>query len=391
MRICILSSTFPPQANGKLCGIGDYTFHLSQHLASLHFEIDIITTTTYIGSEQVDSTLRVLPVIDEWSFPGLKKIKDLWRNNLYDALSWQYQPGIYGGKWSIYNSMLAWLARQNGRLVTTFHTLSNPSPISPTRFNALLIAILSQQIIITNERHRQELFNLYPPAKNKHHLIPVGSNILPSIKSWQTRHATCKRVRQKLGIGPKQTLISNFGLIYPDKNLESLVCAVGKLKFAGYPVKLLLIGQVRPRSAAYLAEIKKLVQEQGIENHVIWVHDCPADKVSDYLFASDIYAVPYKDGLTTRRTSALAGMAHGLPVVSTIGPATSEIFTREKGVILVPPNDDDALVESLIDLVTFPEKRRALGEASRRLSKQFSWESVAKQMACVFNEKVGTP
>ena len=384
MKICILSSTFPPQANGKMCGIGDYTYHLAQNLAPYHFEIDILTTTTYVGPKQINSSLRVLPLIDKWQMTTLKILRNVWHNNAYDLLSWQYQPAIYGSKWSLYNSTLAWLAQRYSRLITTFHTLTYPSPFSPTRLNALAISALSHQIIVTNQKHRQELLTLYPAAKNKHHLIPVGSNILPSQESWQKRDDIYTQVREKLGIAPSQILISNFGLIYPDKNLETLVRTVGKLHASGYPTHLLLMGQVRQSSRTYLAEIKTLVQQEGLESHVTWVHDCPVDEVSDYLFASDIYAVPYKDGLTTRRTSALAGMAHGLPTVATRGPATPDIFVTEENVVLTPLDNENAFFQALLNLVTSSEKRHMLGKAARVLSMQFSWEFIAGQMANVF-------
>lgn len=386
MRLCIISSTFPPQAAGKRCGIGDYTAHLAQHLAPHNFEIDVLTSTSYVGPEQPAPSTRVLPLIDKWQITTLKKVRDLWRHNAYDWISWQYQPAIYGVKWSLYNSLLAWLARRYGRLVTTFHTLTYPSPLSPTRLNAFAISALSHQIIVTNEKHRQELLRLYPKAQNKQRLIPVGSNILPDHEKWQNRHAIYTQMRQKLGIAPHQMLISNFGLIYPDKNLEALVQAVGQLHAAGHPAHLLLIGQVRPSSQPYLAEIKSLAQQAGLENHVIWVHDCPADEVSDYLFASDIYAVPYKDGLTTRRTSALAGMAHGLPTLSTKGPATPDIFIAGQNLLLTPLEDEAALCQALLDLATSSEKRHRLGNAARVLSMQFSWEFIARQFANVLME-----
>jgi polysaccharide biosynthesis protein PslF len=386
MRLCIISSTFPPQAAGKRCGIGDYTAHLAQHLAPHNFEIDVLTSASYVGPEQPAPSTRVLPHIDRWQITTLKKVRGLWRHNAYDWISWQYQPAIYGGKWSFYNSMLAWLAQRSSRLITTFHTLTYPSPLSPTRLNAFAISALSHQIVVTNEKHRQELLRLYPKAKSKHHLIPVGSNILPDHEKWQNRDAIYTQIRQKLGIAPRQLLISNFGLIYPDKNLEALVHAVGQLHTSGHSVHLLLIGQVRPSSQPYLAKIKNLVQQAGLENDVTWVHDCPVDEVSDYLFASDIYAVPYKDGLTTRRGSALAGMAHGLPTVSTKGPATPDIFVGGENILLTPLEDETAFFQALLDLVTSSEKRHRLGNAARGLSVQFSWEFIARQFAQVLME-----
>lgn len=385
MKICIISSTFPPQANGRMCGIGDYTYNLAQHLISFGFKIDILTSTDYVGEMVLSPSLHILPLIENWNYRSWGQIRTLFKENKYETVCLQYQPGIYGSKWSLYNASLPLCCWRNGRFVTIFHTLYYPSPFSPTRINAFFIAAASHQIIVTNEKHRKELLRLYPKAKNKHHLIPVSSNIIPSDDRWHNRHNIRAHTRKKLGVSDDQILISNFGLVYPEKCLEILIGAAKKLHDADCMVHVLFIGQVPQVSDRYYVELKQLIQENDLENHVTWIHDCPVNEVSEYLLASDIYAIPYKDGLTTRRTSAFAGMSHGLPTVSTFGEGTPKIFVPEENVVLVLPNDVDILFRALLDLVKFPEKREYLGNAARELSSNFSWKSITQQVANVFD------
>lgn len=89
------------------------------------------------------------------------------------------------------------------------------------------------------------------------------------------------------------------------------------------------------------------------------------EALSRHLAACDLLVQPYPDGVSTRRTSVMAGLAHGLPVVTTEG-ALSEPFWRESGaVVLVPAGDVAGLTRSVCDLLGDAAGREALGEKAR--------------------------
>src|SRR5262249_30581407 len=61
--------------------------------------------------------------------------------------------------------------------------------------------------------------------------------------------------------------------------------------------------------------------------------------VSAALRACDVLVQPYPDGITTRRTSAMAGLQHGVPTVTTTGALTEPIWAASEAVALIPVDD----------------------------------------------------
>jgi len=91
------------------------------------------------------------------------------------------------------------------------------------------------------------------------------------------------------------------------------------------------------------------------------------EDLSRHLSACDLLIQPYVDGVSTRRSSFMAGLAHGRPILTTTGPATESLWAGSEAVALVPVGDPRAFVESL-DALSKDENRRAhMGDAARKL------------------------
>ena len=81
------------------------------------------------------------------------------------------------------------------------------------------------------------------------------------------------------------------------------------------------------------------------------------------------------------------GMACGLPAIAVDahGPATI-VDDGETG-WLVPPDDEDALCEALVELVTDDEERRRRGEAGYAAAREhYSWPALIERLATVYDE-----
>ena len=92
----------------------------------------------------------------------------------------------------------------------------------------------------------------------------------------------------------------------------------------------------------------------------------PAPAFAEYLRACDLMIQPYPDGASGRRSSVMAALANGVPVVTTIG-ALSEPVWAEGAVAAAPAGDPDRLTRLVLDLLDRPERRAELGRAGRRL------------------------
>ncbi len=85
--------------------------------------------------------------------------------------------------------------------------------------------------------------------------------------------------------------------------------------------------------------------------------------------------------ISSRRTSAIAGIACGLPVVGYAGTDTSWPVT-EAGVSLVPAGDREALAAALEQVLLNSSLRASLAERSRRAHREyFAWPVIAQRYA----------
>jgi glycosyltransferase involved in cell wall biosynthesis len=115
----------------------------------------------------------------------------------------------------------------------------------------------------------------------------------------------------------------------------------------------------------------------------------PAD-VSQTMVRADVLLF-IRGGISTRRGSAIAGIACGLPIVGFESADTAWPLT-EAGLLLVSEGDREALSDALTKVLSDPELRQSLQQHSRRAQQQyFSWPAIARRFAAVLNGPGASP
>ena len=166
-----------------------------------------------------------------------------------------------------------------------------------------------------------------------------------------------------------------------DKGVRELVAAARALHAEGTAVRVVLAGEPdeHNRSAITPAEVASWVQE-GVIEHLGWVEDIPA------LFASaSIICLPsYREGLPK---ALLEGAAAGRCIVTTDVAGCRDVVREGENGLLVPPRDVPALTSALRQLLSNPERRRAMGAAGRqRAEREWSTDVVLAQMLALYSE-----
>jgi glycosyltransferase involved in cell wall biosynthesis len=106
----------------------------------------------------------------------------------------------------------------------------------------------------------------------------------------------------------------------------------------------------------------------------------PSEEVARRLSSADVLLF-VRGPISSRRGSAIAGIACGLPVIAYGGPETAAPIT-EAGVVLVSPKYKEELGEALVRVLSDREYRTSLAERSRRAYEQyFSWKVIAARYA----------
>lgn len=92
-----------------------------------------------------------------------------------------------------------------------------------------------------------------------------------------------------------------------------------------------------------------------------------AAALSLHLSACDVLLQPYIDGVSSRRTSVMVGLTHGVPIVTTSGRLTESLWAESKAVSLASVEDVTALVNETRVLLNDEAERLRLSSAARTL------------------------
>jgi glycosyltransferase involved in cell wall biosynthesis len=95
--------------------------------------------------------------------------------------------------------------------------------------------------------------------------------------------------------------------------------------------------------------------------------ELPSDDLSRHIGACDVLVQPYPDGVSSRRSTLMAALAHGRAVVTTEGPLTESLWQESAAVVLTRTGDAGALAAEVARLAADPARTRVLGAAARSL------------------------
>ena len=376
MRICMVCPSYPPQ--DVTCGVGDYTRCLSEELVRQGEQVTVMTSTGYRGDPA--GPVQILPLISKWSaVEGWKLIRSR-RSRPSDVIHIQYTPNLYGRRSGfVLVPILSRLLPCRVPVVVTFHTLIGGGLWSKAMAPWLLLA--ADRSISANEEVSDLIHRHLPPLESRVTEIGIGSNIQVSVAG---RDAVRRSERTRLGLPDRAPVLAHFGLIYPGKGLETVFRALPAI-LREYPLaRLVVVGDTRPEDRLYRDGLDQLAREQAIAHAVLWTGRASDEEVSSLLAAADLFVVPYDAGGTARRGSLMAGLAHGLPVVTTASPVPSSPLRDGSNVALVPSGDADALAKRVCALLASDNEQAQLRAGALALAERFSWPAIARQTRTLY-------
>ena len=89
--------------------------------------------------------------------------------------------------------------------------------------------------------------------------------------------------------------------------------------------------------------------------------------ISAHLLSCDLLVQSYYNGVSTSRTSVMAGLHHGIPVVTFEGSNTEQIWRQSEAVALVPWPSISQAAERISQLLDSPEERTRLANTGKNL------------------------
>ncbi len=381
MRIGIVTGEYPPMAGG----VGAFSRKLGRALAEQGHAVHVFTRVDAAESGEVG--IEVVGVVaGKWGWRVNRQIARWAAENDLDIVDIQYQTAAFNMHPAVH-----WLpgSAHGACVAVTFHDLRVPRlfpKAGPIREWAVRrLAGAAGGAIATNradERTLREIWGIDHVAR-----VPIGSNV-PNAPPIDYDRAEWRR---EMGVGDGDLLVSYFGFLNASKGGLTLIESLAALREGGIPAHLVLIGGQTgasdPSDRAYAAQVDALIGAKNLDPHITRTGFVKDEAVSGYLLASDLTALPYEDGVSLRRGSLMAALAHERAVVST-HPRVEEP-ELEGAVETVPPGDGEALADALCALWKDAARRERLERAALETAAHFSWERIAAQTVDFFHALVG--
>ncbi len=165
----------------------------------------------------------------------------------------------------------------------------------------------------------------------------------------------------------------------PMKGLVPLLEAIAKLRVER-DIDLIVIGQPRPKGRVALA-----LERLGLTDIVTTISGVSDEELARLYGEAEVAIVPsLYEGFSL---PAIEAMSCEVPVVATTGGALPEVVgTSGETGILVEPNNPEALVEAIRQLLDDPAARERLGKNGRqRVIERFTWQVTARGTAACYD------
>ncbi|HEX2732016.1 MAG TPA: glycosyltransferase family 4 protein [Polyangiaceae bacterium] len=366
MRAVAVVGTFLP----RRCGIATFSTDLSLALCTEFPDLDCLAVAMNDGSQNYAYPERVRFELREGDVACYRRAADFLNVNAVDAVSLQHEYGIFGGKCGVH--VLALLRELRMPVVTTLHTIL-PEPSDEQRVVMDQIVQKSARLVVMSLRGAALLQEVHHVPAEKIDVIPHG--ITPA--------ATGRRSKQRLGVQGR-TVLFTFGLLSPDKGIESVIDALPEIVRAIPDVLYVVLGETHPHVKAEHGESYRLALQSRAkrlrvgEQVVFHNRFVLQQELAEFMSAADIYVTPYlKAEQSTSGTLAYA-VGSGKVVISTPYAYARELLGDQRGVI-VPWRNPAAIAHEVIELCKDDVKRRNMGMRAASYGSNMLWPQVARQ------------
>ncbi len=363
----------------RMCGIATFSDSLHRAVSKDDPNLDaFVVAMTETGAEY-EYPREVLFEIREDMIGDYAQAAEFLNSADVDVVSLQHEYGIFGGEAG--SNIVQLLSRIKTPIVTTLHTvLAEPTLMQRTVMDQLVRH--SAKIVVMAEKGRELLQSVHDVPAQMIEVIPHGIPDLPFLDS------TCGK--DKLGLEGK-TVILTFGLLSPDKGIETMIDAMPHIIGACPNAVYVVLGATHPtllrhQGETYRDSLTARVRELGLEDRVIFFKRFVAlNDLLDFIAMSDVYASPYLNEAQITSGALAYSFGLGKAIVSTPYWHAQELLGDGRGV-LVPFRDPAAMSREIIALLTDDARRNSMRRRAYLASRSMTWEQTAKRYLATFDD-----
>ena len=358
---------FPP----RQCGLATFTRDMYVCLSKALPDADWNVIAMNDPGASYDYPLEVTHQVPQNDIKAYRDLADELNNNGTQVLFVQHEFGIYGGPSGAY--LIECLERLNMPIVTTLHTvLENPNDEQKRVMNDLIR--LSSTLVTMAYKGAAILKRVYGVKDEQISVVPHGAPSRPLRNTAE--------FKALLHLAGKKTL-TTFGLLSPNKGIETVIAALPEIRKTCPDVVYLVIGATHPHlvrneGEKYRDSLKQMASDLGVEDNIRFINRFINDNdLIDILQATDVYVTPYLTETQITSGTLSYALALGRPTVST--PYWHAVEALANGIGVICPFNDSAAFASAISGLLASDKARADMSMRAYMAAQPSrWSAVAQ-------------
>jgi len=218
----------------------------------------------------------------------------------------------------------------------------------------------ASKVLVSNNDTAKVIINEYGVIPEKISIVPNGVELSLFNSSKQKN--------------PKKVVFA--GAMYYHRGLDVLLEAIPKIIRKIPDAKFILLG-----NGNELEKLKEIVLEKNLENSVEFKGWIEREKIPENISDASIGIGPLRLTDVTSRAlpiKVLEYMAVSLPIIAQKGTLPDDVLVNEKNGYFVDGAED--LAEKISSLLNEPDKINQMGNQSRLMVQNFSWDHIIKNV-----------
>ena len=400
MNICFISPSLlniPPLFGGA---IETFTYELGLSLAKLNNKVIIITRNRGDQKPIIKPNLTIYPLkipanrLIRGFFYNIQIIRKLLTIKTIDILHTQ-GTAIFPSAYFLSKLLKVpiihtehvytpWISTPS---VSLFKRIKYPLDLFLGKF----MLSRASKIVVATDYIKSAMQKIKPEAISNFEIVPQGINqdiFNPTINKLD--------IRRKYNLSSTDKVILYVGRIAPEKKIDLLIKTFGKSKKHFPNLKLLLAGpkmSIFPSNSnldhysTYFLELEKWIQENNLQNEIIFTDAVPYNKIPQYYAGSNIFVQP--SPLETFGRSIFEAAAVGIPFIcSQIGKISLDYLPKSSGIFIKKMNITK-LHAAICKILNNEEvyKENGMNE-SKKIHRSFNWVEIAKEYLKIYKKVV---
>jgi 1,4-alpha-glucan branching enzyme len=360
-KILIVVNEFPPDI---VAGTAMSTYYLSKYLAENGHDVHVAVTMRKNGSPAFERKNGVLiHRLNPVRVKGTRTAQCFAR--LY-GLARTIRPDVIQGQAVSCGFLAALLGKILGIPSVTY--IQGYDLYHAGRFQKATEVRFplkhSSAILTVTEDLRRKSMDVF--ARRDAIVMPHG------LETENLTGSTAREIEQEYPFLSGRSAILYIGQLNRRKGLTHLIDAMGILRGKRENAHLLLVG-----SGPEEETLRSRVRKTDLEDRVHFIDAVDHSRVLALMDAASLFVLPSLEeafGIVL-----VEAMSQGLPIVASDVQGIPSIIQNEVNGYLVPPGDERALAERIIQLLDNESLAREMGERNRIDSKVYHWDHLVKR------------